>query len=73
MLGLVGLALCYVLLSLNRFGLLVGVCLDELSSLLFFSALVVWFAQLSSSLAMAVLYSAFLLMKYMSRHVLKKI
>jgi hypothetical protein len=73
MLDLVGLALCYVWLSLIWFGLLVGVCLDELSSLLFFSALVVWFARLSSSLAMAMLYSAFLLMKYMSRHILKKI
>jgi hypothetical protein len=35
-LGLVGLALCCVRLSLNWLGRLVGVCLNWLSSLLFF-------------------------------------
>jgi hypothetical protein len=64
--GLVGLALCCIWLSLNRFGRLVGVCLDELSSLLFFFlALVMWFARLSSFLTVVVLYSTFLLIKYM--------
>jgi hypothetical protein len=65
-------SLCYCQLSLNRLGRLIKVYLNELSSLLF-QLLVVRLARLSSSLAAALLYSAFLLMKYMPKHVLKKV